>query len=57
MVGPELRETDAIAESVLFNYQVGSKSGPAKAGPAGPAAPPLVHVLPHSRRALSLFLY
>ena len=25
----------------VINYQVGSKSGPAKAGPAGPAAPPL----------------
>ena len=25
----------------VINYQVGSKSGPAKAGPAGPALPPL----------------
>ena len=57
MVGPELgRETDAIAESAYTIEhrlcvttrahginQVGwkIKSGPAKAGPAGPAAPPL----------------
>ena len=26
----------------VINYLVGSKSGPAKAGPAGPAAPPLL---------------
>ena len=57
MVGPQLgRETAESAYKIkrrlcvtaLHGYynQVGWKSGPAKAGPAGPATPPLYNINP-----------